>query len=87
MSEKLPLSKQELKVLEVLSTGKLYKEIALDMEISINTVKKHLKNIYRKLEVTNRKHAAVSLKEKTADVQEFKEQLYQYNSNNIPVSA
>ncbi len=75
MSEKLPLSKQESKVLEVLSTGKLYKEIALDLDISINTVKKHLKNIYRKLEVTNRKHAAVSLKETTADVQEIKEQL------------
>lgn len=56
-----PLSRQEEKVLTVLAKGSLYKEIAVEMNISINTVKKHLKNIYRKLEVKNRKHAAVTL--------------------------
>jgi len=57
MTGKLPLSKQEEKVLNTLAKGLLYKEIAAELNISINTVKKHLKNIYRKLEVTNRKHA------------------------------
>lgn len=57
MTGKLPLSKQEEKVLNTLAKGLLYKEIATELNISINTVKKHLKNIYRKLEVTNRKHA------------------------------
>ena len=61
MSEKLPLSKQEERVLISLAAGNLYKEIALELKISINTVKKHLKNIYRKLEVSNRRHAAVTL--------------------------
>jgi DNA-binding CsgD family transcriptional regulator len=56
--EKLPLSKQETKILYSLSGGRLYKEIASDHAISINTVKKHCKNIYRKLEVKNRSQAS-----------------------------
>jgi DNA-binding CsgD family transcriptional regulator len=56
MSENL-LSKQEKKILVALSSGSLYKEIASDHNISINTVKKHLKNIYRKLDVSKRTHA------------------------------
>jgi LuxR family maltose regulon positive regulatory protein len=48
------LSNQEKKVLFSLSNGKLYKEIAIDHHISINTVKKHLKNIYRKMNVNKR---------------------------------
>lgn len=55
------LSKQEQRVLVSLSDGNLYKEIAIELNISINTVKKHLKNIYRKLQVTNRRHAAGTL--------------------------
>ena len=52
------LSKQELKMLKALSDGKLYKEIAADYGISVNTVKKHLKNVYKKLGVTSRTEAA-----------------------------
>ena len=52
-----PLSKQEKKILTSLSKGFIYKEIAADHNISINTVKKHLKNIYRKLAVNKKKHA------------------------------
>lgn len=63
MQEKKPLSKQEEKVLTVLAGGRMYKEIAGELNISINTVKKHLKNVYRKLEVSNRKHAASTLHE------------------------
>lgn len=53
----LSLTKSEIKTLEPLCDGKLYKEIAYDQQISINTVKKHLKNVYRKLGVTNRTNA------------------------------
>jgi DNA-binding CsgD family transcriptional regulator len=56
--DKLPLSKQETRILQSLSGGRLYKEIASDHDISINTVKKHCKNIYRKLEVRNRTQAS-----------------------------
>lgn len=51
------LSRQEKKILTALSSGSLYKEIASDHHISINTVKKHLKNIYRKLQVNKRTQA------------------------------
>ncbi len=51
------LTKSEIKTLEPLCDGKLYKEIADDQNISINTVKKHLKNVYRNLGVTNRTNA------------------------------
>ncbi|MFT3910856.1 MAG: helix-turn-helix transcriptional regulator [Ferruginibacter sp.] len=54
MSDRILLSKQEKKILISLSSGSLYKEIAADHSISINTVKKHLKNIYRKLRVNKR---------------------------------
>ena len=57
MNERILLSKQEKKILISLSSGSLYKEIAADHHISINTVKKHLKNIYRKLGVNKRTHA------------------------------
>lgn len=45
---------QERKILFSLSTGNLYKEIAVEHEISVNTVKKHIKNIYRKMDVHKR---------------------------------
>lgn len=48
------LSVREKEVLEFLSRGLLYKEIADKMGISHETVKKHLKNIYQKLHVQNK---------------------------------
>ncbi|MEP7163658.1 MAG: LuxR C-terminal-related transcriptional regulator [Ferruginibacter sp.] len=53
----LSLTKSEIKTMEPLCDGKLYKEIADEHNITINTVKKHLKNAYRKLEVHNRTNA------------------------------
>ncbi len=61
------LSKKEIEVLISLSRGSLYKEIAAEQNITINTVKKHCKNIYRKLEVRNRTEASnVFLRGKSA---------------------
>jgi len=51
------LSKAEIKTLTPICDGKMYKEIADEHNISINTVKKHLKNAYRKLDVHNRTNA------------------------------
>ena len=48
------LSFREREVLELLSKGLLYKEIAEKLDISHETVKKHLKNIYQKLHVQNK---------------------------------
>ena len=48
------LSAREREVLELLSKGLLYKEIANQLGITHETVKKHLKNIYQKLHVQNK---------------------------------
>lgn len=48
------LSIREKEVLELLSRGLLYKEIAEKLGVTHETVKKHLKNIYYKLHVQNK---------------------------------
>lgn len=48
------ITQREKEVLQLLSKGFTYKEIALQLQIGSETVKKHLKNIYRKLKVQNK---------------------------------
>lgn len=48
------LTPKEMEILKSLSEGYLYKEIADQKCISIDTVKKHIGNIYRKLHVANK---------------------------------
>ena len=52
-----PLTKREHEILAALAQGLLYKEIASSLSISLDTVKKHCKNIYQKLKVRNRTEA------------------------------
>ena len=51
------LTARELEVLELLSQGYLYKEIADKLQISYRTVSTHLEHIYEKLHVHSRAHA------------------------------
>ncbi len=51
------LSKREKEILEALSKGLLYKEIADQLYISSQTVRKHVYHIYEKLHVSNRVEA------------------------------
>jgi len=51
------LSSRELEVLKLLVDGKDYKEIAVDLFISSNTVKKHIAKIYSKLHVSSKAQA------------------------------
>ncbi len=53
------LSKREEEILNLLSKGCRYKEIADALGISFETVRSHLKNIYEKLHVTSRTEAVV----------------------------
>ena len=52
-----PLSDRELAVLRFLPTMMSNAEIAAEMFVSVNTVKTHLKHVYRKLDVADRRDA------------------------------
>lgn len=56
-AEIIELTAREKQVLELLSKGLLYKEIAFQLSITIDTVKRHCFNIYEKLHVSNRTEA------------------------------
>ncbi len=51
------LSGREQEVLTLLSKGLFYKEIAVQLHISIGTVRQHIHHIYKKLQVQNRTEA------------------------------
>ncbi len=51
------LTNRENQVLALISEGKLYKEVADILSLSIDTVKKHVSHIYKKLEVSNKTEA------------------------------
>lgn len=55
--EQNPLSKRETQVLEQLAKGLNYQEIAENLIISPSTVRKHIENIYKKLQVRNKMEA------------------------------
>ena len=54
-----PLSSRELRVLHRLSQGSVYKEIALELDLSASTVRSHLNKIYRKLGARDRAQAVL----------------------------
>ncbi|RDK86993.1 response regulator transcription factor [Marinirhabdus gelatinilytica] len=51
------LSNREMEVLQKLSNGTNNKQIAEDLFVSTNTIKAHIKNIYKKLHVNSRAEA------------------------------
>ncbi|HEX9959464.1 MAG TPA: response regulator transcription factor [Pyrinomonadaceae bacterium] len=54
------LTPSEQRILEMIVTGQSNKEIAFDLNVSENTVKTHVKNIFEKLRVSDRTSAATS---------------------------
>jgi DNA-binding NarL/FixJ family response regulator len=52
--EEINLSAREIQVLEQLSAGIKYDAIAYNLELSGGTIRKHVENIYKKLQVHNR---------------------------------
>jgi DNA-binding NarL/FixJ family response regulator len=50
-AEAAPLTPRELEVLDCLSKGNSYKMVAAELDISIETVRSHIKKIYDKLHV------------------------------------
>jgi putative nucleotidyltransferase with HDIG domain len=59
-----PLSSRELEVLRRLAEGKVYKQIALDLQLSTSTVRTHLHNVYGKLGAPDRAQAVLVASER-----------------------
>ena len=57
------LSRRELEILKMVSTGMSNKEIASSLVIAEGTVKNHLTNIFNKLEARDRMHAVLIARE------------------------
>ena len=57
--ENTPLTNRELQVLRHVAMGLSNREIARSLEISVETVKEHVQNVLRKLDVNDRTQAAV----------------------------
>jgi two-component system, NarL family, response regulator LiaR len=57
MNKQQLLTPTEQIILKLLAKGLMYKEMAAMQEVNINTIKKHCKNIYKKLKVRNRTEA------------------------------
>ena len=55
----ISLTKRELEVLVQVANGRFNKEIANILDISERTVKNHISNIFRKIDVVDRTQAAV----------------------------
>ncbi|MBC7744742.1 MAG: response regulator transcription factor [Flavobacterium sp.] len=56
-SDNFSLTKREVELLEHLKNGFSYEKIASNLSISYGTVRKHIENIYRKLQVGNKMDA------------------------------
>jgi DNA-binding NarL/FixJ family response regulator len=52
------LTPRELSVIDLLREGKPNKLIARQLDMQVNTVKVHVRNILKKLKARNRTHAA-----------------------------
>lgn len=62
-SESETLSERELEILDCLARGLRNQQIQAELFISQNTIKTHLKNLYRKLEVSSRSAAVARARE------------------------
>jgi len=62
--EPCPLSRREVDALRGLAEGKVYKEIAAEMNLSASTVRTHLHNVYRKIGAADRAQAVLLARER-----------------------
>ena len=58
-SEPCPLSAREIDALRGLAEGKVYKQIARELSLSVSTVRTHLHNVYRKIGAVDRAQAVL----------------------------
>jgi putative nucleotidyltransferase with HDIG domain len=58
-TEPCPLSAREIDALRGLAEGKVYKQIAHELSLSVSTVRTHLHNVYRKIGAVDRAQAVL----------------------------
>jgi putative nucleotidyltransferase with HDIG domain len=58
-AEPCPLSAREVDALRGLAEGRVYKQIAQDLQLSVSTVRTHLHNVYRKIGAVDRAQAVL----------------------------
>ena len=63
-TEPCPLSARELDVLRLLAEGKVYKQIAGEMQLSVSTIRTHLHNVYGKIGAVDRAQAVLTARDR-----------------------
>jgi DNA-binding NarL/FixJ family response regulator len=63
VSQVTPLTRRELEVLDLIAKGRRNREIARDLYVTLDTVKKHTGHILRKLGAASRTHAVARARE------------------------
>jgi len=58
-TEPCPLSTREMDALRGLAEGKVYKQIARELSLSVSTIRTHLHNVYRKIGAVDRAQAVL----------------------------
>jgi len=58
-----PLSERELEILRLVASGKSNQEIAAELYLAVGTVKKHISNIFGKLNVDSRTRCIAQARE------------------------
>ena len=58
-TEPCPLSTREIDALRGLAEGKVYKQIAQELSLSVSTIRTHLHNVYRKIGAVDRAQAVL----------------------------
>jgi LuxR family transcriptional regulator, maltose regulon positive regulatory protein len=61
MKQQVKMSEKEQEIISHLVKGLTNEEIAVNCGVSVNTIKTHLKSIYRKLGVNNRTQVAFKM--------------------------
>ncbi|NMM50781.1 response regulator transcription factor [Flammeovirgaceae bacterium KN852] len=65
--ENINLTNQEERIADLIIQDKSNKEIANELFVSLSTVKTHIRNIYAKLEVSNRQEFVDKIKNQSRD--------------------
>lgn len=63
-AEPCPLSAREVDALRGLAAGKVYKQIAQELSLSVSTIRTHLHNVYRKIGAVDRAQAVLIARER-----------------------